>query len=359
MKSHQKLLNLGNEETWRSLMPASQSVFGSYEFARIQEQYSRRIANLFVFDDDQSRTVYPFFLRSLSELPFSQIAGAIWDAATPEFTGPSNISQASAARFCDAVHQLFCELGVVTEFMHLNPWSDAGQMLTGGELCFNREVVWVDTTLSEDKLWQNHFSHACRKNLKRAANENVRVFEATSLDEVRAFHQIYKATMDRNQALSSYYFPTEYFISIFEQMAGNARFVLAEHKGQIVAATLYMHDDVSVYSYLGGADYGHQDVRPTNAIVNYAIAWARRSGKRRLVLGGGYQPDDGIFRFKASFSHLRAAFYTFRRIHLVEHYNALQSNWCTYHDTAPDNTYFPAYRSPAAVRSLSAIGADE
>src|ERR1035437_547516 len=212
MKSHQKLLNLGNEESWRSLLPAGQSIFGSYEFARIQEQYSRRIANLFVFDDDQSRTVYPFFLRSLSELPFSQIAGAIWDAATPEFTGPSNISQASAARFCDAVHQLFCELSVVTEFMHLNPWSDAGQMLTGGELCFNREIVWVDTTLSEDKLWQNHFSHACRKNLKRAANENVRVFEATSLDEVRAFHRIYRATMDRNHALGSYYFPTEYFI---------------------------------------------------------------------------------------------------------------------------------------------------
>jgi serine/alanine adding enzyme len=359
MNAHQRLLNLSDENSWRSLLPASQSVFGSYEFAFMQEQYGHRIAKLFVCDDGRSKTFYPFFLRSLSELPFSQTAGANWDAATPEFTGPLYLSGGSAAKFCEAVHQLFCELGVVTEFMHLNPWSDAGQMLTGGELCFNREVVWVDTTRSEDELSRNHFSYACRKNLKRAANEGVRVFEATGLDEVRAFHRIYSKTMDRNQALSSYYFPIEYFTSIFEQMTGNARFVLAEYKGQIVAATLYMHDDVSVYSYLGGADYDHQQVRPTNAIVNYAIAWARRSGKRRLVLGGGYQPDDGIFRFKASFSRLRAKFYTFRRIHLRDQYDDLRAKWCMYHGADPDDNYFPSYRSTAAMGSLSAIGFNE
>ena len=359
MSTYQKLISLGNEDEWRDLLPAGQSVFGSYEFARIQEEYSRRVANLFVFEDAGSKAVYPFFLRSLAELPFNRIAGANWDAATPEFTGPSNLSGASAAKFCEAVHQRFCELGVVTEFMHLNPWIDAGHMLSGGELRLNREVVWVDTTLSEGDLWQNHFSHACRKNLKRAANENVRVFEATTLDEVRTFHKIYSRTMDRNRALSSYYFPVEFVISIFEHMAANARFVLAEYKGHIIAATLYMHDHVSVYSYLGGADYEYQHVRPTNAIVNCAIAWARRSGKQRLVLGGGYQPDDGIFRFKASFSHLRAPFYTFRRIHLVDHYDALQSDWCAYHGAAPDDGYFPAYRSPAPARSLSAKASDE
>jgi hypothetical protein len=359
MNTHQKLLNLGNENSWRSLLPASQSVFGSYEFARIQEQYSGRIANLFVFEDGRDRTVYPFFLRSLSELPFSQIAGANWDASTPEYTGPFYLSRASAVKFSDAVHYLFCELGSVAEFMHLNPWSDASPMLRGGELCFNRQVVWVDTTLSEDELWQNHLSYACRKNLKRAANECVRVFEATSVDEVRAFHRIYRETMDRNRALRSYYFPIEYFISIFEQMPGNARFVLAEYKGQIVAATLYMYDDLSVYSYLGGADYEYQHVRPTNAIVHNTIGWARLNGKQRLVLGGGYQPDDGIFRFKASFSRLRVAFYTFRRIHLVDHYGALLEQWRAYHGADLDASYFPGYRSPAAVRCLSAIGSDE
>ena len=358
MNAHQKLLNSGNEDGWRSLLPASQSVFGSYEFARIQEQYSRRIANLFVFDDGSSKTVYPFFLRPLSELPLGQVVGANWDAATPEFTGPLCLSRAGTAEFCDAVHRLFCELGAVTEFMHLNPWSDAGQRLIGGDLCFNREVVWVDTTLSEDELWQKHFSCACRKNLKRAANENVRVFEATNLDNVRAFHRIYCETMDRNHALSSYYFPLEYFVSIFEQMSGNARFVLAEHKGQIVAATLYMHDDVNIYSYVGGADYEYQHVRPTNAIVHNTIRWARLHGQQRLVLGGGYHVDDGIFRFKSSFSQLRAAFYTFRRIHLMDQYVDLKANWCSSYGSDPGDSYFPAYRAPAAT-ILSAIGCDE
>ena len=346
MGIHHELLSTENEAKWRSLLPINRSVFGSVEFASIKELHSGHVARLFVFDANGNPTVYPFFLRPLSELPFVRsLDGANWDSTTPEFSGPFCSSETKPASFSEAVHHLFCDLGVVSEFMHLNPWSDAGQMLTGGELCFNREIVWVNTMLSEDELWRNHFSHACRKNLKRAASEKVRVFEAKGLADIQEFHRIYLGTMDRNQASKSYYFPTEYFVAIFEHMSNNARFVMAEHNNQIVAAILYLHDDINVYSYLGGADYDHQQVRPTNAIVHDTIGWARRNQKERLVLGGGYQPDDGIFRFKASLSSLRAAFYTFQRVHLRGYYESLQTEWSKYYGTEMEKRkYFPSYR---------------
>ncbi|MGC2111948.1 MAG: GNAT family N-acetyltransferase [Candidatus Korobacteraceae bacterium] len=348
MAIHQQLIGTESEAAWRGFLPANRSVFASLEFARLQEQYLQRLAKLFVFGSDESSILYPFLLRPLSDLPFAcESMGAQWDSTTPEFTGPFGLTQASVGQFTCAVHRLWPQLGVVTEFMHLNPWSGAEQLLPAEALQFNRDLVWVDTSLPDDELWRNHFSHACRKNLKRANSENVRVYEATGLDDVHEFHRIYRETMDRNQAFSSYYFPKEYFTSIFETMRQNCRFVMAEYKNRIVAATLYLHDNANVYSYLGGADYDYQAIRPTNVIVFDTITWARSVGKRRLILGGGYQEHDGIFRFKAGFSQLRAAFYTFQQVHLVEQYNALRDGWCRSHEMSGEvKPYFPVYRAP-------------
>jgi lipid II:glycine glycyltransferase (peptidoglycan interpeptide bridge formation enzyme) len=134
-------------------------------------------------------------------------------------------------------------------------------------------------------------------------------------------------------------------------MPANARFVLAKHEEQVVATTLYLHDHDSVYSYLGGADHSYQQVRPTNAVVYDTILWAKRQGKKRLVLGGGYRPHDGIFRFKSSFSPLVAKFYVYKHIHLPEEYEMLCQAWSEYYHTDLDlDGYFPAYRSAAAIR---------
>jgi dTDP-4-amino-4,6-dideoxygalactose transaminase len=192
---------------------------------------------------------------------------------------------------------------------------------------------------------EESFTYACRKNINRAYKENVRVFAATTADHIREFYRIYIHTMDRNQALNRYYFPLAYFLSFFEQMPDNARYVLAEYRDQIVAATLYLHDDTDVYSYLGGADQAFQQVRPTNAVVYDTITWAQQHEKQRLILGGGYQPDDGIFRFKAGFSPLRARFHVYRHVHLPDEYAQVCTTWLSYygrHELELD--CFPAYR---------------
>lgn len=81
--------------------------------------------------------------------------------------------------------------------------------------------------------------------------------------------------MERNGAQVRYYYPLDYFMDFFEQMPNNARFQLAEYRDRIVAGTLYLHDDVDVYSYLGGADEGFQEIRPTNAVIYDIIRWSQ------------------------------------------------------------------------------------
>jgi lipid II:glycine glycyltransferase (peptidoglycan interpeptide bridge formation enzyme) len=181
--------------------------------------------------------------------------------------------------------------------------------------------------MSEERLWAESFSHACRKNIKKAIKEGVRIYHAVGLADIQEFQRIYVATMERRHAMSKYYFPLSYFVSLFEQLPNNVVFVLAEYRNRIIASTLYLYDDTDVYSYLGGADEEFQDVRPTNLLIFQTIRWAQGLGKKRLILGGGYQPQDGIFRFKSGFSPLRASFKVYRHVQLAEEYEALCRCW--------------------------------
>jgi hypothetical protein len=285
---------------------------------------------------------YPVLLRPLDELPFAAPSeGARFDSASPPFTGPlGQGGEAESKGIADAL----AEAGVVAEFAHLHPWKAAPQLVGGGEP--DREIVWVDLTLDEERLWRESYSKACRKNVNRAEREGVTVRPAAGADDIAEFHRIYISTMERNEASATYFFDRDYFQAIFEEMPDSARFALAEHDGRVVAATLYLHDADDVYSYLGGADHDHQQVRPTNAVVHEAIRWARGEGKRRLILGGGYRPNDGIFRFKASFSPERATLRLARRIHLADDYESLVKAWRRHHgEPAAEPAFFPLYRA--------------
>jgi len=342
------LLSLADASEWRALVPASRSFFGSVEFARISAKQTGYDAHLLLIEAETARVALPFFLRPIAELKFAGTGEQRFDALTPDFTGPIVLrSDPSFGRneFHAAVDALFRGRGIVAGFMHLNPWSEGNELLEPARVRYNRDIVWVDVSLGPDRLWTDHFTYACRKNIKRAEREGIRVFEAHSVDHIREFHRIYIDTMIRTNALQEYRFPLEFFLRFFREMRDHARFTMAERQGRIIGAILYTHDNDNIYSYLGGADVEFQQLRPSNAMVFDTIRWGAAQGKKRLVLGGGYRPDDGIFRFKASFSQHVARFSTYREIHLLDDYREIEKEWCQYyHREQIETDYFPAYR---------------
>jgi serine/alanine adding enzyme len=347
-----QVLFTAQPDRWRSFLPARQSAFGSLEFASIVERHRGEVARLILFRsrDEHVLVVYPLFLRAISELPFGAcLPSEAWDAASPEYTGPmalEPITEATGQVFRRLLDQ-YCQASrIVTEFAHLHPWRASSGTCRHENVHLDREIVYVDLVQSEEDLWQESLTRACRKNINRARSENVRMFAAEKPDHICQFHRVYVHTMDRNRAHARYYYPLQFFMDFFERMSDNARFALAEHDGKIVAGTLFLHDDHDVYSYLGGADQAYQSVRPTNALVYDTICWARDQGKTRLILGGGYEHNDGIFRFKASFSPLRAGFNVCRQIHMPDQYDTLCAEWAAHHEASPEHSdFFPQYRS--------------
>jgi len=333
---------------WRSVLPIQESVFGSVEFARIVQEYLGCQAGLYVLQNDGCSIRYPLFFRPVRSLSLSEEDnGRLSDIASPEFTGPlarGGPVESLATEFPKRFSKFAISQGIVTEFIHLHPWRAVIGALFGDCLQLDREIVYADLTRPEEQLWRS-FSHACRKDINRSHRENVRVFEAQTVGDIREFYRVYIQTMKDRNALERYYFSLNYFLAIFDQLRGNARFALAEYRNQVIAGTLYLHDRDDIYSYLGGADRTFQHVRPTNAVIHDTILWSKQQGKKRLILGGGYSPDDGIFRFKASFSPERARFFVYKRVHLPEQYAALCKSWSSIYGLDWQATgYFPPYR---------------
>jgi serine/alanine adding enzyme len=342
-------LTAREEERWRELLPASASVFGSVEFARIQQLHRGVEPRLITLGSSGGTVVHPLHLRAVGELPFSPpAADGLVDASSPPYSGPLAPVAADPPRraaFSEALAKWCADAGVVTEFDHLHPWKARSDLLEAEGLELDREIVYVDLTLDPERLWRESLTHACRKNIKRARRDGVLVRAAKTAADARELHRIYELTMDRRRALDSYYYSPQYFASFPELLPDNSRILLAEHDGRIVAATLYLYDETDAYSYLGGADHRAQHVRPTNAITYEMIRWGREQGLRRLVLGGGYSPGDGIFRFKASFSPLRAELRLYKRVHLADAYASLVEAWRGHHGPDAEPPFFPLYRA--------------
>jgi hypothetical protein len=341
------LLTTSDYEAWQKYLPASRSVFGSVGYARACEEFRKSSPRLYVVASDKASICYPLLLRSTQDLPFQATTSARWDSTTPDFTGPLLVEADTRIVGCfpSLCAALFRSEGIVAEFAHLYPWTSMRAVLDQNACFYNNDIIWVDLTSSVDELWRNQLQHCCRKNITRSVQEGVRVFSGSSDELIREFLRIYSDTMRSRQALTRYYFSYGFFCALRDELPENSRFVFAEYRNQIIAATLYLHDNMDVFSFLGGADNSFQMVRPTNAVIWDTIQWARDAGKKRLILGGGYKPDDGIFRFKATFSRLRQAFYIYRRVHLEQDY-ALLERQCLEHYRVGKlaAAYFPSYR---------------
>lgn len=344
--AQERFLTIRDSDAWNRLLPSGKSVFGGIGYARICAAFRKCSPRLYVVELNHAAICYPLLLRPLSELEFAGGNDGAWDATTPEFTGPMEFGSEPSLteKFSFFRDKTFQKEGIIAEFAHLHPWKEtASRLFEGNEL--NREIVWVDTTMSPEELWRTHLEYSCQKNIRTAQRNGVNVFEGTTDEHIQEFYRIYQLTMLRNKASLSYHFCLDYFKAFRDEMPHHCRFAMAEYGGRIVAATLYLHDDSDVYSYLGGADAEFQHVRPTNLLVWETILWAHSAGKMRLVLGGGYKPSDGIARFKSTFSRFRKSFYVYKKIHQERDYGLLEKR-CRerYALNEEPIQYFPSYR---------------
>jgi hypothetical protein len=125
----------------------------------------------------------------------------------------------------------------------------------------------------------------------------------------------------------------------------------AIHDGRVISTELVLVSAENVYSFLGGTDSRGFEMRPNDLLKYEIVLWAKRQGKRRFVLGGGYKTGDGIYRYKLGFApHGSMPYYVGCRVLRADLYDKLVKNKEALarskgDEWFPQTGYFPAYRA--------------
>ena len=300
-----------------------------------------------------SYVMYPFLLRSLADEPYCDVSlGDCTDIATPYgYGGPfgwgHRWSPDTLRAFWLEVDAWAARSRVVSEFVRLSLFSETLVEYPGDRRSTADNVVRA--LKSQDELWRD-FEYKVRKNVNKARASGVTVRIDERGDHLDDFLAIYTSTMSRRNAQESYYFPREYFERIHTDLKGQFAYFHAFVGGSMVSTELVLVSADRIYSFLGGTDAAWFHVRPNDLLKVEIMNWAHSVGKTEFVLGGGYAPGDGIYRYKLSLAPGgRVPFSVGHRVLNAGAYEALLRARHRFAATQsaewkPNPEYFPAYR---------------
>lgn len=303
-----------------------------------------------LFKSDNGTVIYPFFLRKIDAgIASTSTEPDLCDLTSPYGYGGAvvidGINGAAIKEEFWTHFDVWCaQANVVSEFVRFSLFSES---LLGfpGAIEERQENVIRSLDVSADDLWMD-FDHKVRKNVKKAQRSGVTVEVEYDGSRFEDFYRIYLQTMDRRSASAGYYFPERFFQEIHRTLTGQFVYFHARHEGEVVSTELILVSEQSVYSFLGGTLEAAFDKRPNDLLKYEAMLWAAKQGKKNFVLGGGYAPGDGIFRYKRAFAPGGSVpFRVGRRILNHPAYDALVRERLSGNSSDVPERYFPAYRA--------------
>ena len=144
-----------------------------------------------------------------------------------------------------------------------------------------------------------------RRNIKKADKSGVEVTSSTSADDLKAFHDLYVHTAERDHFTPR---PLSYFRTMVEALSAEQpdRITLwfARHEGDLVASTIAIRVGTHAWYSYGASSTEKRDVRGSNAIQWAMIQAAMAAGADVYDLRGitdTLDPEDshvGLIQFK-------------------------------------------------------------
>ncbi len=228
---------------------------------------------------------------------------------------------------------------IIAEFIRFHPWNifpqEQKEFLDMN--IYDRDVVYVDLSLSKEERWKNYASNT--RNILRKCEKEL-VFQKS--DNIEAFIELYEKTMDKNNATDFYYFSREYY----EQLISNENIKLYEirQNGQIISMAFFMFSDDLGHYHLSANNYEMRRYNANYFMLDQIFEIARSKGKKYFLLGGGTTTDidDSLLKFKKKFSSLIKPFYIGGKIYNNEIYSKYKQIW--EQQSKEEIRYFLKYR---------------
>ncbi|MFJ8526932.1 lipid II:glycine glycyltransferase FemX [Bacillus sp. NPDC094106] len=325
-------------------------------FDNLDIYYSKEYIDLFAlqengrgealfYEDNDCKIFYPYIVR---KIPFENYD--YQDIVTAYgYGGPYLIGNKEKIKNFYKLFAEYCkDRNIVTETIRCHPLlSNHTYLEEVMDIRYIRKTTAVNLSNSYEEIF-DHYTSSNKRNIKKAFKNGIVVEKATiSKENIDIFASLYKETMDRNHAKEIYYFDMDYFYNqVNETSLYECYLLFAKYENQIIAGLMVLLGKKSQFAHyhLGASKTDCLHLRPNNILFDYMVKFCLGKGAKFLHLGGGYSENDGLFKFKNSFTdNNHYGYYVGSKIYD----EALYDNLC---DVAAklgslNEEFFPLYRS--------------
>ncbi len=337
-------------QKWRRLIDSFENIDVFYypEYCKLFELHGDGKPYLFVYMDPYyNLVIYPFLKRSLKGFLIDTNNNLnLFDITSPYgYSGYiCNNENLNMEDFLNIFHDYCKENNIISEFIRFNPLlSNVSFSPKKLNFFLERQTVVIDLRKSKEDIWSS-FKSNCRRNIKKALKSNVSIVLDDNLKDIDTFYNIYTITMQRLNAVPYYYFSRNWFYALKELLKDNVVIFHAKHEGKIINSALFIYNAKYIHYFLGGSLSEKNEYRGNNLLFYEATLWAKERGLQLFHLGGGYQPNDSLARFKESFSPYILKYHVGGVIHHRYYYDYLVDLMFKNKQIDNNINYFPLYR---------------
>lgn len=343
-----RLFTLEQEEQWDNIVRSFKNydVYWLSGYVKAFKIHGDGEPLLFYYDGGSTRGVNVVMKRDVAK--DKQFEGKIPEAQYFDFATPYGyggwIVEGEKTEELFRTYEIWAQKhGIISEFVRFHPMvKNYKQSKSFYEIIQLGEVVHMDLSSPED-IW-NNITSKNRNMIRKAIKNDVKVYNGRFPEIYEKFRLIYNATMDKDNAEAYYYFSSEFYQSVLEDLPQNAQMFWAEKNGKVIAASLIVGANGYLDYHLSGSLREYNSLAPTNLLLYKVALWGCANGSRSLYLGGGVgSGEDSLFKFKRAFYKGRLNhFYIGRKIFNHNLYEKLVE---LRNEKKLNDKYFPLYRS--------------
>jgi Acetyltransferase (GNAT) domain len=339
-----KMVKLSVHDNWNTYIEKfpKLDVYYSKEYVHLFADVEEGVPEAVYYENKDGKVFYPFIKR---KIPLKE---GYYDIVTPYgYGGPILEGDRSVITpFYSQFKKDCVDHNIITETVRFHPLlKNHEYMKDVMTVDYIRKTTAVNLTLSLEEIRKNYASNN-KRNIKKANKEGVQALVSKNKDDIEVFTDLYYETMDRNNASSYYYFDKSYFYrQMDETMLSKTYLLIAKYKEQIIAGIILLIGKEYAHYHLGASKTEYLPLRPNNLLFDAMVELSKSLGLKALHLGGGYQENDSLFKFKSLFTNNNHFnYYIGKNILNGKIYHELSQSVMNHISFNSSSDFFPLYR---------------
>ena len=291
------------EEYTKYLPSQENDIFYSSNYHNLFADIEKSKVEAFVYFDGDNLLILPYLKRPLNKhIPNSKF-NSYFDITSPYGYG-GIIGKISSREILNTFFQEFNQYclanKIVSGFFRIHPFNNLSLTDKMGEKKLVNRLIYLDLSLNLNEIFSN-FKHGTRKSIRKANEANIIIKRYDSIP-IEEFTDVYYSTLDKRKADDFYYFNNKFFRDLDKLLVGRHYTYIAYLGDKAISAEIVLKSDYYWHSYLGGTKPDYIKTCANSLLKYNFIKDAKLEKAKMIILGGGKNDGDGIFKYKAGFS---------------------------------------------------------